>query len=444
MITFVVGDKKSQVSNKNFQSEFFKGMLELTGEKHLTIEVPSQYWPVAINYINFIRDKPAVIKSAEKLANCFAMNSFFIDEPYFKYLMSQMQQHWHEVANVVDSIHNDELLYDICLHLPFSLIPNKLKVSPNFVKVWGKRVDNKRVVLNSNKLVKTTIGYRVDGQNLEHEDFHNFRVTSTTNGIEDQLEILYYFYPGFRLEEEKPVINNNKVKGHYVQGLIRRWHDNGQLASEFNYVDGCKVGQDLTWHKNGQPRVKTTYYEGKLDGQYEQYTEGGTLLVSGEYHNGGRSGAWYDYDVSSGTTTQAHYRLNERNGKYRRYTASHDLLEAGQCSNNVKVGLWREWDYNRGVSSYGNYDKQGQRHTTWIETDIKSEKVLGSICYDHGRQLAQHELGRTLSEIFNDDDDSDNNEWAITLLQWVTVLYSNSFCNKGVTSLLSDLLLVLY
>ena len=134
--------------------------------------------------------------------------------------------------------------------------------------------------------------------------------------------------------------------------------------------------------------VKTTYYEGKLDGQYEQYTEGGTLLVSGEYHNGGRSGAWYDYDVSSGTTTQAHYRLNERNGKYRRYTASHDLLEAGQCSNNVKVGLWREWDYNRGVSSYGNYDKQGQRHTTWIETDIKSEKVLGSICYDHGRQLA--------------------------------------------------------
>ena len=84
MITLKVGPKTAYINNSKFHSESITGMMSGAGDIDLTIDVPPKYWSVIGNYINFMHGRASEIVSAKKLADCFNMNTFFLDTEYLQ------------------------------------------------------------------------------------------------------------------------------------------------------------------------------------------------------------------------------------------------------------------------------------------------------------------------------------------------------------------------
>ena len=49
-----------------------------------------------------------------------------------------------------------------------------------------------------------------------------------------------------------------------AEGLLRVWHENGQLWMEGNYVNGKKNGLHREWHENGRLLSEKNYVNGEL------------------------------------------------------------------------------------------------------------------------------------------------------------------------------------
>jgi antitoxin component YwqK of YwqJK toxin-antitoxin module len=49
-----------------------------------------------------------------------------------------------------------------------------------------------------------------------------------------------------------------------LDGLAKRWYENGQLRSEANYKDGEEDGLSKSWHSNGQLKLESNYKDGVL------------------------------------------------------------------------------------------------------------------------------------------------------------------------------------
>ena len=71
-----------------------------------------------------------------------------------------------------------------------------------------------------------------------------------------------------------------------LHGLIQKWHPNGQLRGEGNWVDGKKHGSEKQWYDNGQLALETNYRKDKLAGQFNMYYNNGELKEGRRYNLG--------------------------------------------------------------------------------------------------------------------------------------------------------------
>ena len=71
-----------------------------------------------------------------------------------------------------------------------------------------------------------------------------------------------------------------------LNGIVKRWHDNGQLEFEATYKDGKVDGVTKMWHYNGQLKVEGTFKDGKENGIRKQWEENGQLLNEGTFKDG--------------------------------------------------------------------------------------------------------------------------------------------------------------
>ena len=63
------------------------------------------------------------------------------------------------------------------------------------------------------------------------------------------------------------LMRNNKLNYEVTKmknGLVKEYHDNGQLMYEENYVNGKREGFYRGWHDNGQLWFERNYVNGKL------------------------------------------------------------------------------------------------------------------------------------------------------------------------------------
>ena len=75
-----------------------------------------------------------------------------------------------------------------------------------------------------------------------------------------------------------------------VTGIVRGWHENGQLWYEKNYKDGKRVGSHREWYENGQLEYEMNFKDGKEDGLCRGWGENGQLSYEanckdGRYYN---------------------------------------------------------------------------------------------------------------------------------------------------------------
>lgn len=133
---------------------------------------------------------------------------------------------------------------------------------------------------------------------------HNINVICSTG--------IHYF------KSLEPAFFYNKWNTCMYTGLWKHWHDNGQLETICNYVDGKLQGLYKAWNMDGKMRTRYNYVDGKMDGQHETWYEDGQMMrhcniVNEKLH--GLFEAWYD-------NGQMLERSNHVNGK------RHGLFEA--------------------------------------------------------------------------------------------------------------------
>ena len=90
-----------------------------------------------------------------------------------------------------------------------------------------------------------------------------------------KLLLLLIALPIIALGQEEMVINADDINmvdnvvyfksdTTLVSGVVRQWHDNGQLRSEEIYKDGKKDGVWKRWNEEGKLISEETYKDGEL------------------------------------------------------------------------------------------------------------------------------------------------------------------------------------
>jgi antitoxin component YwqK of YwqJK toxin-antitoxin module len=123
-------------------------------------------------------------------------------------------------------------------------------------------------------LYEKKLAYKV-GELVEEPEFDTNMDTVSTKGIH------------FFLDKECAELYDRQF---ILNGILKNWHDNGQLASECNYVNGDANGISRGWYENGQLRYECKCIYGKLDGISRGWYENGQLRYDCYYLRGKQYG----------------------------------------------------------------------------------------------------------------------------------------------------------
>lgn len=95
------------------------------------------------------------------------------------------------------------------------------------------------------------------------------------------------------------------------EGVIKIYHENGQLRSETTYKNGLTNGRGKTYYKNGQLQSEGTFKNGKAEGSFKEYYPDGPLLSERTYENGIENGIRKVYDENGNLS----WEVTVKNGK---------------------------------------------------------------------------------------------------------------------------------
>jgi len=147
---------------------------------------------------------------------------------------------------------------------------------------------------------------------------------------------------------DSEVLNLNKESKEAK--LFKKYHQNGQLKSEGNYIGDLKEGLHKEWDEHGILSLEGFYANGKANGLMKWYHEKGHLAGAGNMINGIREGEWRICDVEeNGSCIDAFFVNGSREGKWRIYYE------------NASEKIWKEktWKDDKLVSEKC-WDKKGK------------------------------------------------------------------------------------
>lgn len=85
-------------------------------------------------------------------------------------------------------------------------------------------------------------------------------------------------------------------RGNKINGVFEQWHENGQLASVINYLNGKREGKAERWYNNGRLKERSMYKKGKREGLCEMWHKNGIRKKSCNYKNGRSHGLFQSWD----------------------------------------------------------------------------------------------------------------------------------------------------
>ena len=105
-----------------------------------------------------------------------------------------------------------------------------------------------------------------------------------------------------------------------IEGIYRKYYNNGQTSEESNYINGKREGIYRKYHNNGQLDEEVNYINGKREGNYRKYYNNGQLHEESNYINGKREGISKSYYASGNIENESNYNNNILNGEYKSYS----------------------------------------------------------------------------------------------------------------------------
>jgi antitoxin component YwqK of YwqJK toxin-antitoxin module len=137
--------------------------------------------------------------------------------------------------------------------------------------------------------MNSDILYQIGNQIDNHITFFNFIISFKGIKNKDLLikqkkiqfaKVIMVCYANGQIQEKYYILPNNKK-----EGLYQRWHKNGQLNEQYNYINGNIEGLYQTWFENGQIHYYVNFINNKKEGLYESWYVDGTLYMRGYYNN---------------------------------------------------------------------------------------------------------------------------------------------------------------
>ena len=161
-----------------------------------------------------------------------------------------------------------------------------------------------------------------------------------------------------------------------LDGLIKEYHDNGQLKSEITYKDGKKNGPYTWYWDNGNISDQGAYKDGKLDGPIKVYYYTGELQIEGVLKYRQKVGIVRGYYKNGQLKSEGTYRNDERNGPLKSYFENGKLRSDELFKNDVQVGPFQYYHENGQLRLKGTRKNDGVKDGVVKQYD-DSGKLIG-------------------------------------------------------------------
>lgn len=103
------------------------------------------------------------------------------------------------------------------------------------------------------------------------------------------------------------IVKDSKV----TDGEFIDLHDNGQIKTQGNLINGKRDGLWQTFFFNGVKQSESTYKNGLLNGKTASYYYDGKTRYVGFYENDLKSGIWYFYGKDGAFEKEVKYKDGE-------------------------------------------------------------------------------------------------------------------------------------
>lgn len=181
-----------------------------------------------------------------------------------------------------------------------------------------------------------------------------------------------------------------------IEGLQTFYHENGEIMSTGEYVDGKEQGEWKYYDEQGALQVIANYNDGIESGQWKWYYENGEIMRIGNYKQGLNDGVWINYyengvisdssvycngrlqgptilKYENGVVFQkGEYKRDRQDGKWLLYYDNAQLNSEGNYISGVLNGIWNYWLYDGGKSMEAEYENAEHFKilNTWDEKGV--------------------------------------------------------------------------
>ncbi len=141
----------------------------------------------------------------------------------------------------------------------------------------------------------------------------------------EQQKVKRIKYPDGSLKEEYEVTKDEH--GQLLRnGLTKKFHKNGQLHVEVQFIEDKKHGRQRSFNANGKLEYEEFYLHGKLEGTRKQYfPEEGTVELQVDFKNNQRHGQFIRYRKDGQIHHQMQYVEGLKNGYHKQFNTDGSL-----------------------------------------------------------------------------------------------------------------------
>ncbi|MGD0712328.1 MAG: DUF3352 domain-containing protein, partial [Bacteroidales bacterium] len=120
------------------------------------------------------------------------------------------------------------------------------------------------------------------------------------------------------------------LKEGKIDGLLKTYFENGNIASSVNYRDGKVIGAAKFYYDNDEPKVKAEMVfddDEKIKGEYLEYYENGVKKAVLEFDDGKPNGDALFYYDSGKIKIEGSYKEGKKTGNWKNYTEDGNLFD---------------------------------------------------------------------------------------------------------------------
>lgn len=109
-------------------------------------------------------------------------------------------------------------------------------------------------------------------------------------------------------------------------GVYKNYHENLQLKTEMNLVEGKKEGITRIYFDDGKLKEIRAYNNNFMNGKWYTYNQQGAIIAEAGYNNGKKDGIWKIRDDNGTLRVEMFYKDGEKKGIWRRWDEHGKLI----------------------------------------------------------------------------------------------------------------------